>query len=201
MTKKLLVVTALLALVALPVLAATNLSFKNSTTLQPGTYCHKHTFVVEGRKVTSTTTIKDGACTDGGDTIVIPAPVVAAAVVVTPEVPAECSHITFNGVTKVNNTYGTNVVGTSLNDYLVSNAGGSRVDGLGGDDCIVIVENSTANGGAGNDVILHSGNGGLGNGNGGDDFIRVGNQSGANGGAGTDTCEIGAQSGAQNCEL
>lgn len=159
--------------------AATSLSFTNTFTLEPGDYCLVQTNTLDGNKLKVVTTVNDGACEGDGETITIAAPEPVSV-----ETPEQCSGITFNGVTKVSDTYGDIVVGTSKNDLLIANKGGSKVEGKGGRDCIVIVDNSVGEGNGGNDVILHSGFGGA-----------------AKGGTGTDYCEVGAGSSKQSCEL
>lgn len=157
MNKKLL---ALLLVLALPVaaLAATNLSYKNTFRLQPGTYCHNHTSVLQpDNKFVTTTTVKDGECTNGGETIVVPSPTPSpVALAATATAPSQCDGMTFDS-TIVGTAAGEELQGNGKKNLIIGNGGGDKVFARGDDDCIEVEVGSRVEAGNGDDIVVSHG--------------------------------------------
>lgn len=71
------------------------------------------------------------------------------------DIPAECSHIEFDGDPIFGTAIGDNLQGTEGNDLIYGLEGGDSINGKGGDDCLVGNEvGDSVFGGPGNDVLL-----------------------------------------------
>lgn len=71
------------------------------------------------------------------------------------EIPAECSHIEFDGDPIFGTAIGDNLQGTEGNDLIFGLEGGDSINGKGGDDCLVgNQQGDSIFGGPGNDVLL-----------------------------------------------
>lgn len=156
--------------------AATNLSFSNTFTLSPGTYCLEEEHEVDGNELHASLTVTDGACDNGGETVVIAGGEEEEDEEVV--IPSECPDLDYNVITEGS---GVTIRGTSGPDFITAGTG-VKVRARGGDDCVVV--------GSGSKVY----------GQGGDDHITTGSGSYVRGGTGDDICFAGVGSNVK-CEV
>lgn len=166
---------------------ATNLNFNNSVTLEDGEYCLQQSHSLSGNTLEVSTSVTDGACVGGGETIVVgsgdatPTPTPTSEPVVVTEIPAHCPQdVTYNVVEVPVNA--STVYGTSAADLIVTTSG-YKVWARGGADCV------------------ETGSGSIVQGQGAGDYIKTGTGSQVNGGTGQDTCITGFGSSETSCEL